>query len=359
MIETLNIYTRNVLIFSMSDNGSLITQEFSKYRQINLSGALLTSILLSTVLISFDDEFISHVSYRIPTLVHRAQCEIVASVVNDAVRARKDAQEGDGAPFTLAELTFLHQCVRNNDILWSAEQDILYLVMGSSLNLDRSLSVRTTWARKVNNVVIYGDVYDFSVGMITLPELVGKSSYNDAQHRQLKGLIHSLSLPENSRFPWVFLVDDDTWINTRELSNFLYGWNPDVPMLFGHIHKNAGWSYDKRTWPSGGAGMLLSRAAADLLVSTLYTPECPFDRLNDLTIGYCAWRVGIALSHSPLFNPTAEHFIRGPRSHCDDNNLKSEISVHSATPSLMIEIDALFESKVNNQSKCVKQQEHD
>jgi hypothetical protein len=195
--------------------------------------------------------------------------------------------------------------------------------------------------------------------MISLPELEGKSSYNVAQHRQLKGLIHALSLPENGNFSWIFLVDDDTWINTRELSIFLYGWNPDVPILFGHIYKNALFSKEKRTWPSGGAGMLLSRAAAVLLASSLYTSECPFDSLNDLTIGYCSWRVGIALSHSQLFNPTAEHVIRGPRFYCDDSNLKSEISVHTATPTLMIELEVLFNFNVNHPSKCVKRTELD
>lgn len=280
-------------------------------------------------------------------------CDDVVSVVIDTVLARKDAQEGDGAPFTLAELAILHRCIRNSNHMWDAEHDILFLVMGSSRNLNRSISVRSTWARKLNHVLIYGDVHEASVDMITLPELEGKSSYLDAQHRQLKGLIHALSLPEYGNLSWVFLVDDDTWINTRELSNFLYGWNPGVPILFGYILKNAWWNF-KRTWPSGGAGMLLSRAAAELLASSLYTSKCPFDQLNDLTIGRCAWTLGIALTHSPLFNPSSEHFIRGPRSFCDDKYLKSDLTSHFVSPTLMIEMENLYESKEINQRECAE-----
>ena len=91
-------------------------------------------------------------------------------------------------------------------------------------------------------------------------------------------------------------MDDDTYVNVHELPGFLVGWDPRLPLLFGHIwygpeQRNT----DEGAWPSGGAGIILSRRAAELLAANLYTKLCPFLGLNDVTLGHCATRLGIPM----------------------------------------------------------------
>jgi hypothetical protein len=215
--------------------------------------------------------------------------------------------------------------------------------MGSSKNIDRASALRATWAQNADCVLIYGDVQDDSVGMITLPELAGRETYDDAQHRSLRGLAHALKNPDFVTFPWVLLVDDDSWVNTRELSSFLHGWNPVAPFLCGHIWNHP--SGEKHTWPSGGAGMLLTRAAANLLAESLYTPACPFLGFNDVTIGRCLWSLGIALTHSALFHPEADHLNEGSsfRKFNDDGSIRSSLVIHRATPGRMVEFQQVVD----------------
>ncbi len=58
--------------------------------------------------------------------------------------------------------------------------------MASEQRADRARMQRETWLRNYPHLFIVGDVEDPSVPMLTLPELEGRGSYEDAQHRQLR-----------------------------------------------------------------------------------------------------------------------------------------------------------------------------
>ena len=185
--------------------------------------------------------------------------------------------------------------------------------------------------------------------MQTLPELAGKASYDEAQHRQLRGLVHALQRPEYAALPWVFFVDDDSWVNTRELPSLLHGWNVDAPFVLGHMWNRPNWD-PQHTWPSGGAGMLLTRAAARLYADNLYTPACPFDYSNDITLGRCAWSLKIALVHSLLFdpgNPDSEHLRETStfRRFNDNGGIRSVVVVHRTSPDHMLELQAIVDAE--------------
>ena len=96
---------------------------------------------------------------------------------------------------------------------------------------------------------------------------------------------------------WVLLADDDTFLQVDVLLDFLAGHDPQVPAMFGYVLSDAhvlGYDY-----PCGGAGMLVSAAAYDVLASRLLGPECPLLAFNDLTIGFCAHSRGVPLVHHP------------------------------------------------------------
>jgi hypothetical protein len=224
---------------------------------------------------------------------------------------------------------------------------VLFIVLAGTNTLPRVHALRDTWAKGMtDNIIIIGDEADASVGMVTLPGLQGKAARVDAPHRTLQALQWAVATPKYAAYPWIFMVDDDTWVNTREVPSLLYGWSPDVPVMIGFFWNNPNF-LGERTWPSGGAGMLVSRTAAAKLAAKLYTDVCPYDAENDRTLGYCAWRTGVAMMHSPLFDPEALHTVLTDRSsyrwQANDGDLRTLVAIHRAEPDRMREWQAVVE----------------
>ena len=287
-----------------------------------------------------------------------------AATLQHAVAAVVHARERGGAvgrAFTAGELAAVHPCVRSGR-RWSARHDVLYLLMGASFHLDRARALRATWARGLSRTLLIGDAADGALGMVTLPELEGKEDYQDAQHLTLRGLAYAMSLPSQRRgvvgssaaagaasdagvgtggtddsapAPWIMMVDDDTFVNTRELEGLLQGWDVEAPLIMGFSWSGPRWP---RTYLSGGAGMLATRSAALLLARHLYTSLCPLLQFNDVTLGACAWKLGIAVVHSPLFDPEGEQLLAKESlfvKYEHDGALRAMATVHRAEPKLM------------------------
>jgi hypothetical protein len=64
--------------------------------------------------------------------------------------------------------------------------EVVIILMASEQRADRARMQRETWLRSYPHLFIVGDVEDPSVPMLTLPELEGRGTYEDAQHRQLR-----------------------------------------------------------------------------------------------------------------------------------------------------------------------------
>lgn len=95
---------------------------------------------------------------------------------------------------------------------------------------------------------------------------------------------------------WVLLADDDTFVQVDELLDFVSRYDAALPALFGYVLSDAhvlGYDY-----PCGGAGMLLSASAYDLLAPRILT-DCPLLAFNDLTLGFCAHSQGVPMIHQP------------------------------------------------------------
>eukprot|EP00935_MAST-01C_sp_MAST-1C-sp1_P002833 g2833.t1 len=191
-----------------------------------------------------------------------------------------------------------------------AEHDVTFVVMGSSRTRDKVAALKDTWGKRMSNLFVFSDEDDAELKPIVLEPCRGKPTREDAQHKTLLG---SQYVYANSETPWYFLADDDTYVNVDMLLWFLAGFDPTQPLLFSYLfHDRPVWgglnttmteALTGFTWPSGGAGIVVSRAGMALLAEHLYTPRCPFYSMNDVTIGQCAWSVGVLMAHSPLFVP--------------------------------------------------------
>jgi hypothetical protein len=127
----------------------------------------------------------------------------------------------------------------------------------------------------------------------------------------------------------VLLADDDTFVNPVELAAFTARRRPGFELVTSYVWATPEPSDGVTRWPSGGAGILLSRPAAARIAAALYTPACPFNRLNDLTIGLCCERLGIPLEHSAAFDPEGWAFesrLRGSL----EADLMAPVTLHRA-----------------------------
>ena len=101
---------------------------------------------------------------------------------------------------------------------------------------------------------------------------------------------------------WTLLVDDDSYVNVPHLLRYASRFNASRPYLFGHVLDGI--------WPaartlSGGAGMLLSRAALAAFGAALAArrmPLPPRGTPNDEHIVRWARRLGVLCVHSNLFS---------------------------------------------------------
>jgi hypothetical protein len=149
-----------------------------------------------------------------------------------------------------------------------------------------------------------------------LPELLDVDNYlsakkfatndapdrKDANLRQLKAMWWVGRWPSSQMQPWVFFLDDDTFVNLPLLLRLIRQIPSSLPLLVGHI-----WHGPGTSWPSGGAGMLMTRAALQQLASVLFSTSCDSDSyLNDVTVGKCAVAANVTKVHSNLFLPEAK-----------------------------------------------------
>jgi hypothetical protein len=174
--------------------------------------------------------------------------------------------------------------------------------MTSSVTKKLYLGQRRNWLREARHVWAFSDEYDFGLSVHTLPSIYGKSTWYDAQHRQLRGmqwLYRQNKKRDNGGellrgIEWLFLIDDDTWVNMPVFSRFLGLLDSNMSILCGYQANNGMFN--------GGAGILLSRRAFNTITPKLYSDACPFSDANDNTITVCASRSNVTMIHSGRFS---------------------------------------------------------
>ena len=223
--------------------------------------------------------------------------------------------------------------------------DVAFIVMTSShTSANRLAALRATWASDSTPIAItstipaggaprmmfMSDRDHAETGERTTPALSGRDSYWDAQARHFEGvrLLYETSrrsastdtLSSSSYPAWTVLVDDDSYVNRRHLLAYLSRFDPDVPLLVGHC-LNGVWDQpgaltglrggrgrrEQGPLPlrslSGGAGMILSRAALIRFGRELSQGTMPLPSLgisNDVHFVGWAQRLQVRVLHSNL-----------------------------------------------------------
>ncbi|CAD7936845.1 unnamed protein product [Amoebophrya sp. A120] len=151
-----------------------------------------------------------------------------------------------------------------------------------------------------------------------------RKEYMKVQRQQLEFITQHPHLPRE--IEWVMLLDDDTWFDWDQMSRMLRTKDPTDPVLFSYILSDAqviGYDY-----PCGGAGMVMSRAAYDLISKPLADDSiCPFVNFNDLTLGLCLSTFQVPMVHSELMHcmPTLN---MASRSWENLNDVQEQVAFH-------------------------------
>ena len=212
-------------------------------------------------------------------------------------------------------------------------EDITFVVMASSVNQHRHVAQRRSWMRNVTNILAFSD--EAGPYTMTLPELAGRTTWFDAQHRNLRGMQWIIA---SGRPPtrWYVLVDDDTWVHVPMLLVYLDG--------LGRVNGSviAGYRYMDNFF-NGGAGIVLSQQAFYRIGRALYSEPCVFhtDDHNDNVIENCAQELGhFTFVHSNLFSFYPER-MRGL------NDFIEQVTVHPVKDvGLMYALTAAVDSRV-------------
>ena len=112
---------------------------------------------------------------------------------------------------------------------------------------------------------------------------------------------------------WVFIVDDDTFVNDIHLRALISTLDPDVRAIYGRdMTGNFPFNNEQVPFCSGGAGTLIPGAIVSEIVSKIQTPEwswlcrcsrvgevrcdigeIPLDAQADVKLGYFTWKNNI------------------------------------------------------------------
>ena len=207
--------------------------------------------------------------------------------------------------------------------------DVVIIVMASAAEKQRVAAQRASWMRWAKHIVIFADEADALLDILTLPSIKNKTGFAEAQYRQLHGMKWILQeRPDLAAKRWFFLVDDDTWVNFPALLSYLSHFPTNLPLSFSHVYI----MYDNQAVYNGGAGMLFTKTAFDILSSSVLTDACPLTAVdpgfvnNDNILAACAFSTGVLKVSSSKFS-TYEGVVHRENEIVDTSWL-DQITVH-------------------------------
>jgi len=171
----------------------------------------------------------------------------------------------------------------------------------SKFHDDRVAVVQQTWAPHTHRLVFYSDVSDKRIPTVSL----GVDNTATGHCSKTMAIIQRMGLvvdSEKNPPRWFVLADDDTILSVQRLRQVLSCYDSDQAVLIGQRYGYAsGYNYGY-DYITGGGGIVLSRAAVELLALPGRC-RCPqADTPDDMWLGACAENLHIDIVHFPGFH---------------------------------------------------------
>uniref|UniRef100_A0A1I7ZIR2 Beta-1,3-glucosyltransferase n=1 Tax=Steinernema glaseri TaxID=37863 RepID=A0A1I7ZIR2_9BILA len=169
----------------------------------------------------------------------------------------------------------------------------------SGFHKTRVVVIKRTWAREAKFVEYFSDSEDHYVPTI---DLGVENTPRGHCEKTLRILKHFLEDHEVKEMNWLVVADDDTLLSLERLYRLLECFDEKKPLIVGQRY---GYGFEADglggyDYPTGGSGMVFTRAAVELLAKNC---ECPLiDSPDDMVIGICARKHSIPIFHSSAFH---------------------------------------------------------
>lgn len=188
---------------------------------------------------------------------------------------------------------------------------ILFLILTTKHNEHRQRGILSSWGRD-QDIFFYSEHEDETLNVIKVCEENNVVKKQVSVFNKIKELFHN-------QYEWFFFGDDDTFVNTRFLLEFLdfyeKGFVNGVPMT-------GNWKLPDGTmlsYPSGGAGFLINNE----IIHNFFDFDLPDVPHSDVAVGYLMRESGIILKPISLFcYNTPEHH------HIEDHHIPDYLTFH-------------------------------
>ncbi|XP_023036447.1 glycoprotein-N-acetylgalactosamine 3-beta-galactosyltransferase 1 [Drosophila willistoni] len=157
----------------------------------------------------------------------------------------------------------------------------------------KAAGVKRTWGKRCNKLIFLSSEDDAELGAVNL-HVKEKRGNLYAKVRAGFAYVHE---HYGEDYDWYLKADDDTFVIMENLRWFLYPFDPDALVFFGHRFR----SNFPQGYMSGGAGYVLSRGALQQLnhIGFKNSIYCPSSKLSeDRHLGLCLSLVGVVAGDS-------------------------------------------------------------
>jgi hypothetical protein len=194
---------------------------------------------------------------------------------------------------------------------------ILISIISSKKFLESRLQyIFETWLRDVKNYVIISDHEDKTKNILKLNE---DSNYESHIKKNFDSF--DFFYKNYGNFDWYMNLDDDTFLNYKNLEQELKKYSLDDVFMLGHINKGTLPTKPNLNYCSGGAGYVFNNKTLKILKNINMTYNN--SRYADANIGMFCEENRIKIINNVLFNPNTPEFFK-----FDREKIKNSITFH-------------------------------
>lgn len=211
---------------------------------------------------------------------------------------------------------------------------VLYAIKTTKKYSSKINAIFKTWLNGIDDYIIYSDHEDSEKNII---KVCDDDSYGGLEDKGInffnimKNIDTSDGTPILDYYDWIFLVDDDTFVNVKKLNEFISSVTEEAS--YGYVFSyethsaNPMFSYpgfDRSTkWYSGGGGLLVHTNCIKKVDNFVKYNT----RHDDVTIGLNFHKHGIKLIHDDKFHSEPPEFYGHKNSNITENITYHHISI--------------------------------
>ena len=186
----------------------------------------------------------------------------------------------------------------DDEVLELAKKTLFAVKTCEKFHKNRLPTIRGTWAPAALNVKYFSETEDSKFETIVLPGV--KNTERGHCYKSQAIIEYFNKNAELENWEWLVIADDDTILSPRRVIEMLKCYDSNdliqIGQRYGYRVITGQYGYD---YPSGGGGMIFSRALTKRMLEDSNICKCRMDdQPDDMHFGACLTSLGIPLVHS-------------------------------------------------------------